>query len=99
MGDNDEGLVIAVVELFKQFYYLSAGLGVEVPCRFVAQDEARSVYQGSGYSHSLLFAAGQLSWAMAGPFGQAHLLESFSGPFSPFIQLTAGKDEGKLHVG
>src|SRR5207302_7247282 len=62
--------------------------GVEVPCRFVCQDDPRVVGQSAGDSHTLLFASGKVPARSAQFVTQANRVEQAS---SAFTHLTIRK--------
>jgi len=53
----------------EQLEDLAAGLGIEVPGRFIRQQYRRLVGQGSGDGHPLAFSTGKLGWPMVHPVG------------------------------
>lgn len=61
MGDHDDGHS-TVVELPQQIHYFPAGPGIQVPCRFIGQQNRRLVYDGPGNGDPFFFTAGYLVW-------------------------------------
>ncbi len=72
MCNNNDGVAFPP-EFFKQRHDFLAGLGIEVACRFVGQQEGRFVDQGAGDGHALALAAGKFVGFVMNAVGQADL--------------------------
>src|SRR6266542_465667 len=59
VGDHDDGLAVLAVEGLEQAEDLIARLAVQVPGRFIAQQQGRIGHDGAGQADPLLFAAGK----------------------------------------
>src|SRR3984893_16113672 len=75
---HDDDRVAALIKILQQHHDLFASPRVEIPGRFVRQNDRRIIYQSSGNRHSLALAAGALIWLVVHPVAQA---DRFHCPF------------------
>ena len=74
------------VEFDEQFEDVRAVFRIEVPGRFVGQQNGRGVREGSRDGYALLFAARKLRRVMMPTLAQADLFEQHLRPFARFRQ-------------
>ena len=84
MSHEDDGDPRLLVELHDKLHDLDAGPGVQIPCRFIGQNQRRPVHQGARDRHSLLLASGELIRVVMLPSFQAHRLQGIHGPLPTF---------------
>ena len=87
VGDQEQGrsgLGMKPAEKLEQF---PTGPGIEIPGRFIGQDQSRIIGQGTGYRHPLLFTPGKLGWVMFHPLGHPDQIQKMGG----FIPQSMGK--------
>ncbi len=71
---------------------------VEIPSRFVGQEQGRLDDQGSGHGYPLLFAAGEGAGNMIAAPGHAYQFEHFPGPATGFGRGDAVKFQRERDV-
>lgn len=87
VGDQEQGrsgLGMKPAEKLEQF---PAGTSIEVPGRFIGQDQSRIIGQGTGYRHPLLFTPGKLGWVMFHPLDHPDQIQKMGG----FIPQSVGE--------
>ena len=78
MGDHDDGQS-GFVTFSEEFEDLSAGVGIEVPRRFVGKQDRRVVAKGASDRGPLAFTAGELARPMLEAVQESEVLECLPG--------------------
>ena len=92
MGDHEDGHAVRI-KAAEEVHDLPARLGIEVPCRFVGQENRGLIHDGPGDGHPFLFSAGGLA-GKAVPFLSSPTLERAhwaSALFSPPFMLIGAR--------
>src|SRR3982074_1618666 len=96
MRDQHDGAAL-LVEIAQQLHDLETGFAVEVPCRFIGQQDGRARHQRAGDGNALLLAARELVGQVAGAFQQTDRFER--GHRALFaLQVVARVDQRHLDV-
>ena len=95
---QQNGDVVVLVDAHEVLHDLTGGDGVEGGDRLVGQDDFRVLVQGTGQSHALLLAAGELVAAGIGLGEDADLVQTFEGAHFLLLREDAEKDLEKAHV-
>ena len=88
--DQYDGLLLFLVQAFKDGHDLAAGVGVEVAGRLIGKENPGLIHQGAGDGDALAFAAAEMLRAMPKAMLKAHLGKQFPGPAGEF-RLFGGK--------
>src|SRR5215218_7906351 len=80
VGDHEYRLLEAGRRFFEELEYLGAGLRVEVPRRFVGQDDVWGFDQGPRYGDPLLLATGELVRPVRPPPRELHEVQQLVEP-------------------
>ena len=72
VGDDDERLVVAPVEVGDQVHDLFGILGIEIACGLVAPDDRRLVDERTSDRDTLTLPAGELRGPVLRPFAEVH---------------------------
>ena len=99
VGDHHDGRPF-LVELAKQLQDPLGRLSVQVPGRFVGEDDLRPVQQGAGDGDALLLSAGELMRHLVGLGGHSDIVQHFGDPVvDSAAVLPAGGTEDEFQVG
>ncbi len=80
MGHEDEGDAEAALQQLQLDLHLLAQLAIERAERFVQQQNARPIHEGSRHRHTLLLTTRHLSRFAIGQFGHLHHVEGLGHP-------------------
>jgi hypothetical protein len=73
MRDQDAGGLCALYAVAQQPEYVRRTVGIEIPRRFVGEDETRTMNQCSRDGDTLHLAARELAWECERPFCEADI--------------------------
>jgi hypothetical protein len=79
VGDQEQGLAGLRVKPAEKLEQFPAGTGIEVPGRFIGQNQPRIIGQGPGYRHPLLFTPGKLGGVMFHPLDHPDQIQKMGG--------------------
>src|SRR5215213_6999509 len=98
VGDQDEGLLLALVQPDQEVHYSAGRLGVERAGRLVGPHDGGVVNQRAGHRDALLLAAAHLGRAFFRLIREPHHLDGVLGPPPGLLRLVARHQKGQLHV-
>src|SRR5881296_612060 len=90
---QDDRQVLTLVQLLEDLHDVDARPAVEVPGRFVRQQQRRAVDERTGDGHALLLTARELRRDVVAPVPEAHARERFLRAPVPLLCPYAGVDE------
>ena len=94
--DNDRMPLIA--KLVQDRHHLFAGMAVERAGWLIREDHLPTVHQGTGNTHALLLAAGQLRGLILHPLRQPQARQQHLRALEAFFPLDARIDRRNFHV-
>ena len=97
VGHKYDGIA-SLVYILQQAHDLVGGYGVEVPGRFIGQDERWVVHKRAGSGHALTLAPGELVWLVVHAVGQPNGFQRLGGFLQPFRLGITGIDERQHHI-
>src|SRR4030042_5454228 len=84
--------------MVEDFHNFLAGFSIQIPGRFIRQDQRREIHQGASNSYSLPLSSGKFIGLMTHPVSQPNLFQRLLGILTPFCRGSAIIDQGELNV-
>lgn len=99
VGDQNEGGVRLAVQLLHQLDHPIAGAPVQIPGRFIGEEDPRTIRERAGERHPLTFPSRQLGRIVGGAVGQPHPVEKVEGAVQGIGGPVSSEQlEGHQHV-
>src|SRR6202142_1752392 len=95
---HDHGLLVLSVQQLQQTQDVLGGMPIEVPSRFIADQQRRISNQRPRNGDTLLLTAGKLAWQVLASIGQTNQFQRH-GDFLPAVAWRQGRQEqGQLDI-